>query len=125
MKQQISRQSFLFLLLLFLLSCQATKKDDRLAKASRENKNGWIYVHLEGSPSNIGYQHGYLLADEIDTTLQMFQYFLPHNTKRDWKFYRQCAQSFMWNKLEPEYKEEINGIVAGLHAKKKIMIASI
>ena len=36
---------------------------DRLGKASRENKNGWVYVHLEGSPSDIGYQHGYLLSE--------------------------------------------------------------
>jgi len=45
-------------------------RSDRLAKASRENKNGWVYVHLEGSPSDIGYQHGYLLANDIDTSIQ-------------------------------------------------------
>ena len=33
-------------------------KKHGLSKASRENKNGWIYVHLEGSPADIGYQHG-------------------------------------------------------------------
>ena len=95
------------------------KKEDRLAKASRENKNGWIYVHLEGSPSDIGYQHGYLLANEIDTAIQAVSYLLEHETKKDWKFYRQAAQNFLWNKLEPEYKEEINGIVEGLQAQKK------
>ena len=51
-------------------------KKDRLGKAARENKNGWIYVHLEGSPADIGYQHGYLLSNEIDTTLHMLAYFL-------------------------------------------------
>ena len=62
--------------ILTLLSCnQPTRqsgsdKRDVLSKASRENKNGWIYVHLEGSPSDIGYQHGYLLADDIDTSIQ-------------------------------------------------------
>ena len=28
-------------------------------------ENGWTYVHLEGAPGDIGYQHGYLLAAEI------------------------------------------------------------
>jgi len=35
----------------------AADKKDRLAKATRENKNGWIYLHVEGSPADIGYQH--------------------------------------------------------------------
>ena len=33
----------------------------RIASSS----GGWIYVHLEGSPHDIGFQHGYLLAPEI------------------------------------------------------------
>ena len=39
--------------------------DPRLAKAYRFERGGWIYVHLEGAPYDIGYQHGYLLAPEI------------------------------------------------------------
>ena len=92
---------------------------DRLAKASRENKNGWIYVHLEGSPSDIGYQHGYLLADDIDTSIQTVAYMLGHDTHRDWTFYRRAAKNFLWDKLDREYKDEINGIVEGLQAKNK------
>ena len=94
-------------------------KKDVLAKASRENKNGWIYVHLEGSPSDIGYQHGYLLANDIDTSIQAVSYYLAHDTKRDWSFYRQAAKNFLWDKLDREYKDEINGIVAGLHDQHK------
>ncbi|MBS1974493.1 MAG: peptidase C45, partial [Bacteroidetes bacterium] len=70
-------------------------------------------------PSNIGYQQGYLAANEIDTVLQMFSYFLSHSTKRDWNFYRSAAQRFFWNKLDTEYKEEIKGIAEGLQAKSK------
>jgi hypothetical protein len=39
--------------------------DQMMANASRSEKNGWIVVHLQGSPEVIGYQHGYLLAAEI------------------------------------------------------------
>ena len=55
-----------------LLSCNSpTSKKVPLShtmmmeKASRSEKNGWIAVHLEGTPEVIGYQHGYLLAEEI------------------------------------------------------------
>src|SRR5271168_1105211 len=39
--------------------------DPVLAKAYRFERGGWIYVHLEGAPHDIGYQHGYLLAPEV------------------------------------------------------------
>jgi hypothetical protein len=110
-------QAFAALLIIFLFSCHST--DDRLAKASRENKNGWVYVHLEGSPETIGYQHGYLLAEEIDTTMQAVAYWLKHETHYDWDFYRNAAKNFLWEKTDREYKDEINGIVSGLHAKNK------
>src|SRR5678809_723784 len=104
--------------LLFNGCTNAPAKKECLSKASREDKNGWIYVHLEGSPSDIGYQHGYLLAKDIDTSIQAVSYLLQHDTHRDWEFYRSAARSFLWPKLEQEYKDEINGIVEGLHAQK-------
>ena len=92
----------------------------RIGNASREDKNGWIYLHLEGSPSDIGYQHGYLAANEIDSALQMMSYYLSNETKRDWSFYKNSAQRFFWNKLDKEYKDEIKGIAEGLQAKGKL-----
>ncbi len=100
-----------------LFCCNTT--DSKLAKASREDKAGWIYVHLEGSPETIGYQHGYLLANEIDTTIQAVAYWLQHETHYDWQFYRNAAKNFLWNKTDREYKDEINGIVSGLKAQNK------
>src|SRR5438552_5139626 len=105
-------------ILLYRCSNSPTKTD-RLKNATRENKNGWIYVHLEGSPSDIGYQHGYLLANDIDTSIQAVSYLLQHDTHRDWEFYRSAARNFLWPKLEREYKDEINGIVEGLQEQKK------
>ncbi|HXD76300.1 MAG TPA: C45 family peptidase [Puia sp.] len=91
--------------------------DPRLAKASREDKAGWIYVHLEGSPRDIGYQHGWLLAGEIDNLIRAMQLSLPRLSGKDWKFYRAAAKNMFWNKVDREYQEEISGIVEGLKAK--------
>src|SRR5256886_9086157 len=44
----------------------AAASDPRLKSASRFEQGGWIYVHLEGDPGTVGYQHGYLLAPEIE-----------------------------------------------------------
>ena len=118
MKRLLSGSSFI-ILVFYLFSCTTGSKSDpsRLTGSSRQDKNGWIYVHLQGSPKNIGYQHGYLIAPEIDTTLKMMSYYLDHETHKNWEFYRQAASNFLWKKLDQEYKEEINGIVEGLHAK--------
>jgi hypothetical protein len=44
--------------------------DARLQNAYKFQQGGWIYVHLEGSPEHIGFQHGYLLAREIADALE-------------------------------------------------------
>ena len=118
MKLQLSFAAFL---ILFISACNTKpeQKTDPLAKASRKDTAGWINIHLEGTPAEIGYQHGFLLANEIDTCLNMMAYFAEHETKKDWAFYRQAARNFLWNKLDREYKDEINGIVAGLQAQHK------
>jgi len=41
-----------------------------LRGAYRFERGGWVYVHLEGSPREIGYQHGHLLAAEIFDAFQ-------------------------------------------------------
>ena len=88
-----------------------------LAKASRVDTNGWISVHLEGAPREIGFQHGWLLAAEIDDLLKALTHFLEGSTKREWAFFRGAAERMFWPKLGTEYQEEIEGIAAGLHAR--------
>ena len=79
-----------------LVSCTMafSTEDPRLLKALRQDKAGWIYVHLEGSPKQIGFQHGYLLANEIDTTIQAVSYWLKHETPYNWQFYRMASARF-------------------------------
>lgn len=92
-------------------------QDSRLAGSSRFERNGWIYVHLEGSPGRLGFQHGYLLAREIADVVEVLKPLWLRTTKRDWEFYRQAAREMLWSKIDLEYQQEIDGIVAGVTAK--------
>ncbi|HLG13708.1 MAG TPA: C45 family peptidase [Blastocatellia bacterium] len=92
-------------------------KPDPLAKAARSEKGGWVYVHLEGAPEEVGYQHGYLLAREIEEALRVMSKFLLHTTERDWKFYRESARELFWDKIGDEYQREIEGIARGAAAR--------
>ena len=92
--------------------------DARLPDSYRFERNGWIYVHLEGASERLGYQHGYLLSAEIEDLLRVLKPFLKATTKRDWAFYREAAERLLWPKIDAEYQRELDGIVAGLAAKK-------
>ena len=102
--------------LMVAVSCSTGTKA-KLGHSLREDQNGWVFVHLEGTPEEIGFQHGYHLAPEIDDALQTFAFYLPQATKKDWTFYREAAARMFWPKLEPEYQAEIEGIAAGLGAR--------
>lgn len=97
---------------------QDTHFDVTQDKGYRFNRGGWIYVHLEGSPHDIGYQHGYLLAKEITDAFAVIRFECAHNTGRDWDFFRRAAREMLWPKIDPEYQAELQGIVDGLQAQK-------
>jgi hypothetical protein len=90
--------------------------DSRLEKAYRFQRGGWTYVHLEGSPSDIGFQHGYLLAPEIADALEAIKLFDTHQTQRDWKFFRKTAREMLWAHIDAEYQQELQGIADGVKA---------
>jgi hypothetical protein len=94
----------------------ATSSDARLQKAYRFEQGGWTYVHIEGSPSDIGFQHGYLLAPEIADALAAIKLFDTHQTERDWEFFRKTAREMLWPHIDAEYQQELQGIADGVKA---------
>src|ERR1051326_4443319 len=122
-KIMIRTAAFLVTVTLALNAAAATpardfQSDNRLKKAFRRPpQNGWIYVHLEGSPSEIGFQHGYLLAAEIEDAKKTVALGLIHDSKKDWAFFRRAAENVLWPHIEAQYQEELRGIVEGLAAK--------
>ncbi len=91
--------------------------DPRLQKAWRFQRGGWTYVHLEGAPAEIGYQHGYLLAPEIEDAIRAERLLDTHNTGRDWEFFRATAREVLWPHIDAEYQQELQGIADGLKAR--------
>ena len=91
-------------------------QDPRLGKAYRFQKGGWTYVHLEGSPADIGYQLGYLLAPEISDAFEAIKLYDTHQSQRDWEFYRTTARDVLWPHIDPEYQQELQGITDGVKA---------
>lgn len=90
----------------------------RLKAARREpTRAGWIMVHLAGSPRDAGFQHGHLLAPEIEDAHKAVKFALTHDTKKPYGFFREAASKVLWPKVESEYRDEIEGIVEGLKSR--------
>jgi hypothetical protein len=106
-----------FVLCIFVSCSQKTPQDQMLAKASRSEKNGWIQIHLEGTPNVIGFQHGYLLANEIIDLRGAMEVRNKQMTGHDRDFYREESYRILWHNIPGEYQEELKGIVSGVNAK--------
>jgi hypothetical protein len=103
---------------LYAAPAREPQNDPRLKKSFRRpDQNGWIFVHLEGSPSEVGFQHGYLLAAEIEDAQKVVALGLTHDSKKDYAFFRTAAEKVLWPHIEAQYREELKGIVEGLKAK--------
>lgn len=85
----------------------------RVAGGSLEHKAGWIIAHLQGTPAEVGFQHGALLATEIKDTIDTATISLKLDTGKDWQWYRTTARKLFWEKLDREYQEEIAAIARG------------
>ena len=87
-----------------------------LSKANRHEKNGWIYIHIEGTPTERGFQHGYLLAKEIKESIRELSEIWHYQTALEWPWLVQKAGGMFTAKVDSENIIEINGIVEGMKA---------
>jgi outer membrane protein assembly factor BamB len=115
----------LFLILVIFLNfdnCVADEKNTNeftssatYDKGFRFNIQGWIYLHIEGEPNERGYQHGYLLADEIIDIINRWSNIFPQ--KNSWESQKRAAMRLFWKKYPNEYQMEIKGIAEGVNAR--------
>ena len=96
---------------------QSDSSDARLRGSFRRPADaGWTFVHLEGSPSTIGFQHGYLLSAEIEDAKRAVELSATHEVEHSWSDLRTVAETIFWPGIPQEYREELQGIAEGLKA---------
>lgn len=98
-------------------AAKAPKQSASAEPGYRFEKGGWTYVHLEGTPSEMGYQHGRLLAAEIADLVKVNKLELEHSTHRGWDFYRDAGKKVLWPHVEAEYQQELEGITKGVRSQ--------
>src|SRR5450759_4854825 len=84
-----------------------------LSKANRHEKNGWIYLHIEGTPKERGFQHGYLLSKEIKESIRILSEVWKYQTAMKWSWFVARAHDILTSKTDPENLAEIDGMVEG------------
>ncbi len=84
----MKRAALLFLAASIAIAAPARSADARLNKSFRKPvQAGWIFVHLEGKPSEIGFQHGIppRPREIADAAQKVIKLVLTHESK-DWNY---------------------------------------
>jgi len=121
----MKKKAVVFILSVFLFSSWSqsqiankltNEQNTWLSKANRHEKNGWIYLHIEGSPEERGFQHGYLLAKEINESIRVLSEVWHYQSAMDWKWLVRKAGDMFTPKVDVENISEIDAIVEGMKA---------
>ncbi|MBS1876210.1 MAG: hypothetical protein JSU00_23555 [Acidobacteria bacterium] len=89
----------------------------RLGPAYRYPQGGWIYLHIEGQPYDRGYQHGYLLAKEIEGYIDRCAAQLDARSRPSaWRIGRTMADALFSHAFDDEMLREMKGIADGAAA---------
>ena len=87
--------------------------------AYRYPTGGWIYLHIEGEPYERGFQHGYLMAKEIEGYVDRCASQLDAKSKaRAWSNGRATASAVFLKGFDDEILQEMKGIADGAAAAK-------
>ncbi|MDR2035795.1 MAG: hypothetical protein LBP91_03880 [Coriobacteriales bacterium] len=76
-------------------------------------ERGWIYLHIEGSGAERGFQYGWLLADYLQLNINHKTDLLAELYALDWGFLRANADRMWANAVSDEIKAELEGMVQG------------
>lgn len=88
-----------------------------LAGSYRTDVNGWIRLHLNGDYRQIGFQHGYWLAHEIQANVRQTGMFLEKAEKYPWKKFRADSEKICWHMTPENLQEEIHAVEAGMRLR--------
>jgi hypothetical protein len=89
----------------------------RYGPAYRYPQAGWTVLHVEGGPFDRGYQHGRLMASEIEEYINTLARQQSAKAPADgWRLTRALVGAAFLRKFDREYLEEMTGIADGASA---------
>lgn len=87
----------------------------------RRDENGWVFVHVEGSPAERGLYYGYLMANEIVSAVTEAKSLVELQTGVPWDFFLNSDLSIIhsWKKhlksdMYKEFYDELEAIAIGV-----------
>ena len=100
----------------------------RIGAAYRVDRDGWQFVHIEGSPADRGWQHGWLLASEIRAAISSIKQLIWLDSATEFGWWAENANAMWLDKLKSdsggslggfgvEILDELQGIVDGANAR--------
>ena len=95
---------------------EALTEEERgwLAKASREEVNGWIWLKTGGQAFERGFQHGYLVAAEFKDAWRVYDAMTLQTIGLGLDFFVEKAAAMHKPLIPKEQLDEMSGIAAGL-----------
>lgn len=90
----------------------------KIKNGTRRFENGWIRVTVKGTPYQIGYSNGALLATEMKEIFKMLDFSLFDTYGFDRSFFADVISTLFRSQIEnrfPEYFEEMKGITDGVN----------
>jgi hypothetical protein len=113
------------------LSLTETSRQAPDGKGFRKDREGWIHVHVAGTPYERGYQHGWLLADEIRAAIAAIKILIWEETATPFSWWAANASAMWHDMLVGDYggrlsdrsgsnvMEELRGIAEGANARRE------
>ena len=77
------------------------------------DREGWRHVHIGGDPYPRGFQHGYLLAQDLDSCLRSNRFWAYWMTAQDFQFFIDKAIELYQPLIDDEFLQEMHGIAEG------------
>jgi len=82
-------------------------------------KNGWLYISIEGDAYERGYAYGSLIADEMKKIKEMLEFTIYNNYGHKWDFFIKAAEEHFKPMIQekfPEFYDEMLGVAEGCTA---------
>jgi len=93
-----------------------TKSITKVKNGLKYEKNGWIYISIQGKPFERGQAYGKLIKDEMKNVLKTIRFVVYNDYGVEWNFFVEACRKYYCDKIKnnfPEFYEEMSGFASG------------